>query len=122
MADKKILAVIGSTGAQGGGLARAILADKAGEFAVRAITRKPDSDQAKALKSAGAEVVAADLDDADSLRHAFEGAYGAYCVTNYWEHFSGEKELVHAGNMARAAKQSGLKHVIWSTLEDVRKF
>lgn len=122
MATKKIIAVVGSTGAQGGGLARAIIADKSGEFGVRAITRKPESDNAKALKSAGAEVVAADLDDEDSLRHAFEGAYGAFCVTNYWEHFSGEKELIHAGNMARAAKHSGLKHVIWSTLEDVRKF
>jgi uncharacterized protein YbjT (DUF2867 family) len=67
-------------------------------------------------------VVAADFDDADSLRHAFEGAHGAFCMTNYWEHFSGAKELEQAGHMATAAKQSRLKHVIWSTLEDVRKF
>lgn len=122
MATRKIIVVVGSTGAQGGGLARAILADKSGEFALRAITRKVDSDKAQVLKSAGAEVVAADLDDAVSLRHAFEGAYGAFCVTNYWEHFSGDKELAQAANMAKAAKQSNLKHVIWSTLEDVRKF
>ena len=122
MANRKIIAVVGSTGAQGGGLARAILADTSGEFAVRGLTRHVDSDKAKALQAAGAEMVAADLDDVDSLRRAFEGAYGAYCVTNYWEHFSGEKELVQAGNMAAAARHAGLKHVIWSTLEDVRTF
>jgi uncharacterized protein YbjT (DUF2867 family) len=122
MAAKKIISVIGSTGAQGGGLARAILADKNGEYGVRAVTRKPGSEAANALERAGAEVVQADLDDVDSLRHAFEGAYGAAFVTNYWEHFSGEKEIAQAANMAKAAKQSGLKHVIWSTLEDVRKF
>jgi uncharacterized protein YbjT (DUF2867 family) len=91
MADKKLIAVIGATGAQGGGLARAILADPGGEFAVRAVTRNPDSDNAKALSAAGAEVVAADLDDEASLAAAFGGAYGAYCLTNFWEHFSGEK-------------------------------
>jgi uncharacterized protein YbjT (DUF2867 family) len=122
MATKKIITILGSTGAQGGGLARAILADKSGEFAVRAVTRKVDSDKAQALTKAGAEVVAADLDDADSLRHAFEGAHGAYCVTNYWEHFSSDREIAQARNMAQAAKQAGVKHAIWSTLEDVRKF
>jgi uncharacterized protein YbjT (DUF2867 family) len=122
MAAKKIIAVIGSTGAQGGGLARAILADPSGEFSVRAITRKPGSDKAQALKAAGAEVVEANLDDADSLRHAFEGAHGAFCVTNYWEHFSADTEIKQAQNMAKAAKQSGIKHAVWSTLEDVRKF
>jgi len=122
MAEKKIITVIGATGAQGGGVARAILADTSGEFAVRAVTRKPHSEKAQALKSAGAEVVNADLEDVDSLRHAFEGAHGAYCVTNYWEHFAGDKEMAHAHNMAKAAKQAGVKHAIWSTLEDVRKW
>jgi len=122
MATKKIIAVIGSTGAQGGGLARAILADKSGEFTLRAITRKAESEKAKALAKAGAEVVTADMNDATSIRHAFEGAHGAYCVTNYWEHFSGDTELRHAKIMAHALKQSGVKHAIWSTLEDVRKF
>jgi uncharacterized protein YbjT (DUF2867 family) len=119
---KKIITVFGSTGAQGGGMARAILADKSGEFAVRAVTRKPDTEKALALKSAGAEVVQADLDQADSLRHALEGAYGAYCVTNYWEHFSGEREIAQAANMAKAVQQAGVKHAVWSTLEDVRKW
>src|SRR5947207_69832 len=121
MADKKILAVIGSTGAQGGGLARAILADKGGPFALRAITRKPDEDKARALASAGAEVVKGDLDDAASIEKAFAGAYGAFCVTNFWEHSSADKEGVQAGHMAQAAKNAGLQHVIWSTLEDTRK-
>ncbi len=122
MAEKKIIAVVGATGAQGGGLARAILADAGGPFKARALTRKIDSDRAKALAAAGAEVVAADLDDQKSLERAFAGTYGAFCVTNFWEHLSPEKELVQAGYMARAAKATGLQHVIWSTLEDTRKW
>ena len=120
MADKKIIAVVGATGAQGGGLARAILADSSGDFAARALTRHPDGDAAKALAAQGAEVVQADLDDEASLERAFAGAYGAYCLTNFWEHFSGEKEIAQAANLARAAKAAGLKHVIWSTFEDSR--
>lgn len=122
MAAKKIIAVLGATGAQGGGVARALLADRSGEFSVRAVTRKPASDPARALASAGADVVEANFDDLDSLRHAFEGAHGAYCMTAYWEHFAGEKEMAQATHMARAAQQSGVKHLIWSTLEDVRKW
>jgi uncharacterized protein YbjT (DUF2867 family) len=120
MADKKIIAVVGSTGSQGGGLARAILADSAGEFAVRAITRDPSKEKAQALAAKGAEVVKADIDDVDSLKKAFAGAYGVYAVTNFWEHFSGEKEKAQAKNIADAAKAAGVKHVIWSTLEDTR--
>jgi len=122
MADKKIIAVVGATGAQGGGLARAILADKSSEFKVRAITRNVNSDKAKALANAGAEVVAADVNDVESLKKAFEGAYGVYAVTFFWEHFSPEKEKQHAKNMAEAAKQAGVKHVIWSSLDDTRKW
>jgi uncharacterized protein YbjT (DUF2867 family) len=122
MADKKIIAVLGATGAQGGGLARAILADPKGGFAVRALTRDVNSEKAKALAEQGAEVVAVDVDDPESLKKAFAGAYGAFCVTFYWAHFSPEKELAEAKAMAEAAKQAGLKHVIWSTLEDTRKW
>lgn len=120
MSSTKIIAVVGATGAQGGGLARAILADPDHEFAVRAITRDPDSDKARALAAAGAEVVRADLDRESSLAAAFEGAYGAYLVTNFWEHMSGQKELTQAGALARAAGAAGLSHAIWSTLEDTR--
>jgi len=122
MANKKIIAVIGATGAQGGGLVRAIHADAQGPFAARAITRKVDSDKAKALAKLGVEVVAGDADDPASLEKAFAGAYGAYCVTNFWEHFSAEREGVQATAMARATKKAGLQHVIWSTLEDTRKW
>jgi uncharacterized protein YbjT (DUF2867 family) len=120
MAETKTIAVIGATGAQGGGLVQAILADAGGGFAVRAITRKPDSDKAQALAAAGAEVVAGDSDDTASLERAFAGAHGAFCVTNFWEHFSPERELAQAANLARAAKATGVAHVVWSTLEDTR--
>ncbi|MGE5458103.1 MAG: NmrA family NAD(P)-binding protein, partial [Methanococcaceae archaeon] len=122
MADKKIIVVLGATGAQGGGLVRAILNDKNSEFAVRAVTRKADSDKAKELKEMGAEIIEGDVDDVESLIKAFSGAYGAYCVTFYWSHMKPEKELHEAINMADAAKRAGLKHVIWSTLEDTRKW
>lgn len=121
MADKKIIAVVGSTGSQGGGLVQAILSDPNGGFAARAITRDPAKDKAKAMAAQGAEVVAANIDDVESLKKAFAGAYGVYGVTNFWEHFSGEKEKAQAKNIAEAAKAAGVKHVIWSTLEDTRK-
>lgn len=118
--DTKRIAVFGATGAQGGGLARAILADPSGGFSVRAITRNPDSPKAKELAAHGAEVVQGDLDDVTSLERAMSGCYGAYCVTNFWEHFSPEKETAQATNLAEAAKRAGIKHAIWSTFEDTR--
>jgi uncharacterized protein YbjT (DUF2867 family) len=122
MPTKKIITVFGATGAQGGGLARAILQDKNSEFAVRAVTRDPNSDKAKALAQMGAELVAADIDDPGSIAKAMKGAYGAFCVTFFWAHFSPEKEAAEAKSMAEAAKAAGLKHVIWSTLEDTRNW
>ena len=121
MPEKKIIAVAGSTGAQGGGLVRAIAADPASGFTARAITRDVNSEKAKALAKLGAEVVAANVDDVDSLERAMAGAYGAFCVTFYWDHFSPERELAQATNLAQAAKSAGVQHVIWSTLEDTRK-
>lgn len=122
MTQKKIITVFGATGAQGGGLARAILNDPESDFAVRAVTRNPDSDKAKALANMGAEVIAGNIDDAESLKKALDGAYGAYFVTFFWDHFSADKEKEEARKMAEAAREAGLKHVIWSTLEDVRRF
>lgn len=121
MADKKIIAVLGATGSQGGGLCNAILGDPSGGFACRAITRDPGKDKAKALADNGAEVVSADIDDVESLKKAFAGAHGLYAVTNFWEHFSADKEKEQAKNIAEAAKAAGVKHVVWSTLEDTRK-
>jgi uncharacterized protein YbjT (DUF2867 family) len=122
MEKSKIIAVVGGTGAQGKGLVNAILNDKSGEFKARVITRNANSEKAKELARLGAEVVEADVDNKVSLVNAFKGAYGAYCVTFFWEHFSPEKENLHAKNMAEAASEAGVKHVIWSTLEDSRKF
>jgi uncharacterized protein YbjT (DUF2867 family) len=122
MSGKKIIAVVGATGAQGGGLARAILGDPGGEFMVRAITRDIHSERARALAKLGAELQAADIDDEASLVKAFKGAYGAYLVTFYWAHFSPEKERAEARNLANAAKAAALHHAIWSTLEDTRKW
>lgn len=122
MSEKKMIAVVGATGAQGGGLVRAILNDSHSDFSVRAITRDVTSDKAQALAKLGAEVVAANIDDAESLKKAFAGAYGAYCVTFFWDHFSPEKEMDQARAMAEAAKHEGLKHVVWSTLEDTRQW
>ncbi len=120
MAKRKIIAVVGATGAQGGGLARAILKDSGGGFGVRALTRNVKSDKARELAKKGAEVVPANVDDVASLEKAFRGVHGAYCVTFYWEHFSPDRERAQAGAMARAARQAGVEHVIWSTLEDTR--
>jgi uncharacterized protein YbjT (DUF2867 family) len=119
---KKIIAIVGATGAQGGSLAKAILSDKNSEFSVRALTRDPASDKAKELAAMGAEVVAGDIDDPQNLKQFLEGAYGAFFVTFFWAHFSPEKEMEEARRMAEAAKEAGLKHVIWSTLEDTRQW
>ncbi|HET9706695.1 MAG TPA: NmrA/HSCARG family protein [Gemmatimonadales bacterium] len=119
---KKVIAVVGATGAQGGGLVRAIMRDRIGPFTARALTRDPKSDKARALAALGAEVVAADVDDLESLKRAFAGAYGAFCVTFFWAHMSAEREIAEARAMAQAAHDAKLQHVIWSTFEDTRKF
>ena len=117
-----LITVLGASGAQGGGLARALLCPSRQRFAVRAVTRKPASPAARALAEAGAEVVAADLDDPHTLRRAFEGAHGVFAVTNFWEHLSPERERLQARNIADAARDAGVRHVIWSTLEDTRRW
>jgi uncharacterized protein YbjT (DUF2867 family) len=121
MADKKIIAVVGATGTQGGALVRAILSEPQGPFAVRALTRNANSEKAQELKRLGAEVVAADIDNVNSLKLAFHGVYGVFCVTFYWEHCMPEREMAQAAAMAQAARNAGATHVIWSTLEDTRK-
>lgn len=103
-------------------MARAILADRTNGMAVRALTRDVHSDKAKELARLGAEVVATDVGDVESLKWAFAGAYGAFCVTFFWAHLSPEREFAEAEAMAKAAKAAGLQHVIWSTLEDTRRW
>lgn len=122
MSDRKVIAVIGATGAQGGGLVRAILNDLYGGFVARVLTRDVNGAKAKEFVRLGAEVVAADVDNPESLKKGFDGAYGAFCVTFFWAHFSPEKEMAEAEAMAEASKATGLRHVIWSTLEDTRKW
>ena len=122
MAEKQVIAVVGATGMQGGGLVRAILANPAAGMTVRALTRDVHSDKAKELARLGAEVVAADVHDVESLKRAFAGASGVFCVTFFWAHMSPEKEFAEAEAMAKAAKSTGVRHVVWSTLEDTRRW
>jgi uncharacterized protein YbjT (DUF2867 family) len=126
---KKLISVVGATGSQGGGLVRAILRDPGRQFRVRALTRSPRSAGVRELAAAGAEVVEADLDDGPSMRGAFDGAHGVFLVTNYWAPMSAEeearrtraaRELEQVDTAALAAKQAGVSHVVWSTLEDTR--
>jgi uncharacterized protein YbjT (DUF2867 family) len=108
--NKKLIAVVGATGQQGGGVIRALQAGN--QFMVRALTRNP----AKHRELAD-EVVQADLASPESLRAAFEGAHGVFLVTNAWEEGSGEIQQATAA--IRAAKDAGVKHLVWSTLPDV---
>ncbi|NWY59501.1 NMRL1 protein, partial [Chionis minor] len=107
------------TGAQGGYVARALLED--GTFKVRAVTRNPMKKEAKELKQKGAEVVKADQDDEPSLELALAGAYGAFVVTNFWEHCSKEKEIAQGKRLADLSKRLGLRHVVYSGLENVKQ-
>ena len=104
MSEKKIIAVLGATGAQGGGLVRSILADKSGDFTARALTRDVNSDKAKALADLGAEVVAVDIDNYESLKKAFEGAYGVFAVTFFWEHFPRLKKMLRQNLLPKLQK------------------
>jgi uncharacterized protein YbjT (DUF2867 family) len=108
--DKKLIAVIGATGQQGGGVLRALQAR--GQFKVRALTRNPDKHRELAE-----EVVEADLAKLETLKAAFEGAHGVFLVTNFQE--AGADELKQATAAIRAAKDAVVKHFIWSTLPDV---
>jgi uncharacterized protein YbjT (DUF2867 family) len=115
-----LITVFGATGAQGGGLARAILADPQRRFRLRAVTRHPSGDAARALAEAGAEVVRGDLDSLQDAAGALRGADAAFCVTSFWDHCDAERELRQARNLATAAAGREVAHVVWSTLEDTR--
>jgi len=122
MSRQPLITVFGATGAQGGGLARAILGDPQRRFRLRAVTRKPESAAARQLAAAGAQIAVADLDDAPGVKAALRGAHGAFCVTDFWEHMSPERELAQADTLAEACAETGVRHAIWSTLEDTREF
>jgi uncharacterized protein YbjT (DUF2867 family) len=108
--NDKLIAVIGATGRQGGAVVRALQAQ--GQFKVRALSRNPGEHP-----ELGDEVVEADLDRPETLKAAFEGAYGVFLVTNFWE--GGTDELKQATAAVLAAKNAGVKHFVWSTLPDV---
>src|SRR5712672_3568373 len=108
--NKKLIAVVGATGQQGGAVVRSLQADK--QFKVRALTRNPAKHS-----ELGYEVVQADLNRPETLKAAFAGAHGVFLVTNFWE--PGTDEFKQATAAVRAAKEAGVAHFIWSTLPDV---
>jgi len=112
---KNLIAVTGATGLQGGSVIRFLLDD--GGFAVRAVTRNVESPKAKELAAKGVEVVQANQDDPASLKKAFEGAYGVFGLTTFWEHFDMDKETQQGKNLVDAAKAAGVQHFVWSSLE-----
>ena len=110
--DRKLIAVIGATGQQGGAVVRALQAS--GQFKVRVLTRNPGKH-----RDLADEVVEADLDRRESLKAAFEGAHGVFLVTfNSWQEGA---ELRQATAAVGAAKEAGVQHFIWSTLPDAEK-
>ncbi|KAJ5875429.1 uncharacterized protein N7473_012776 [Penicillium subrubescens] len=120
--SKQIIVVFGATGKQGGSVVSSLLSDSAaGKFHVRAITRDVTKASAKALALKGAEIVAADLSDGESIQKALKGAYGVYAVTNYWDHHSAELEFAQGKNIADACKKEGIQHLVWSSLLNVTK-
>ena len=115
----KIITVFGATGAQGGGVVRALLGQSG--YTVRAVTRDPTATKAVALKEKGCEVVQASLDDGDAIRNAIKGSYGVFLVTNYWQDFDKQKEIDQGKRAADICKEEGVKHLIYSGLERVDK-
>ena len=114
-----VISVLGGTGAQGGGVVDALLAAR--KFKVRVASRNPSSDAAKALTARGVEVVKADLLEPSSLKAFYDGAHGAFVVTNFWDLSQGEREEEIGASAVNAARAAGVKHLIWSTLPDVQK-
>ncbi|XP_060116545.1 nmrA-like family domain-containing protein 1 [Heteronotia binoei] len=119
MADRRVVAVFGATGAQGGAVARALLAEAT--FLVRGVTRRPQQKAALELKRQGAEVVKADLEDPRSLEAALRGAHAAFLVTDFWEQLSEEREAAQGKRVADVAQRLGLSYVVFSGLENVKR-
>ncbi|TRM61225.1 hypothetical protein BD626DRAFT_631771 [Schizophyllum amplum] len=121
--SKQILVVFGATGKQGGSVINSIVNDAAASarFHVKGVTRDVNKESAKALATKGVEVVAADLNDKDSLRAVIKGAYAVFSITNFWEYFNMEIEVKQGKNVADVSKEEGVQHLIWSSLLSVNK-
>jgi len=117
--SKPTILVTGATGAQGGSVVEYLLSS--GKYNVSALTRDPTKEKALALASKGVHVFKGDLSDKDSLKVAFKGIDGLFLVTQFWEKFSGDQELADGKNAIDAALDAGVKHVVFSSLEDVEK-
>lgn len=112
MSDPRTVLITGATGQQGGATARAL--DGKG-FRLRAMTRKPDSDAAKALASRGVDIVKGDLDDEASLKAALDGAWGVFAVQNTWE-AGVEGEEAQGTRLAKAARDAGVQHYVYTSV------
>src|SRR3954447_14739025 len=116
---KQTIAVVGGTGAQGGGVVDALLAS--GQYAVRVASRNPASPSARALEKRGVQVVKGDLLEPGSLRAAFEGAHGSFVVTNFWDPTQAQNETEIGIAAVKEARAAGVQHFIWSTLPNAEK-
>lgn len=116
---KNIIAVMGATGTQGSGVVAKLL--EHGEFAVRVLTRNPNSEKAKALGQQGCEVVQGDLTKPQTLESAFQGTYGAFLVTNFWDPGTSTSETAQGTLAVKAAKAAGVQHLVWSTLPNCKE-
>jgi len=122
MADKKkIILVTGATGSQGGSVVDALLKDKDGGWEIRALSRNPDNEKAKALAKKGVSVIKGDYSDEKALREGLKGAYAFFAMTNFWDPASMGKEVELGKKMVDIAKEAGVHHFIWSSLADVAK-
>jgi uncharacterized protein YbjT (DUF2867 family) len=123
MSPTKLLTVFGATGNQGGSVVKSVLNHPtlSKEYKIRAITRDPSKPNAQALAAKGVEPVKADMEDAESVKHALEGSYAVFAVTNYWEKASKELEIQQGKTIADAAKAAGVKHLVWSALPNTTK-
>lgn len=121
----KTIAIVGATGHQGGATVKAFHAlQESGnkDYLVRAITRDPNSEKAKALEPIVKEIVKADANDVDSMVEAFKGCYGAFLVSDFWQNMDVNNEMQVLRNLKEAAKKAGVKHIVLSTLEGSKEF
>jgi len=117
----KIITVFGGVGNQGGATVEALL-KRGNKYKIRVATRDPNSDKAKALAQKGIEIVKASYDDYPSVVAALKGPYGAWYITNFWEFMNPAKEIELGTNVAKAAKEAGIQHLVFSSLGSAREF